>query len=401
MQVRTLPGTYIGVETSPNLYGTMAFLEHDGDGFGDVCVRATQGVVCNHGSPTTYANATYVETSRMHFSNPLGADVLPSYWGTIQFPDLTGDGKGDVCMRASAGTYCAASWGRDGFGPLGAGTATNALAADSSYWTTMQYPQLDGQLGDRRADFCARFPDGLRCGLSTGTTFAAPALWDNGFFSDANGWTRSSQYETIQTADINGDGSEDVCARAPTGLFCGRSNATSFTAMVRWTDEFGDNSSTLWGSDYSYFGTIQFPDLNGDGKRDVCGRGVGGLLCGLSDGKGFQGMKLWSGEFSDSNGWNSASRAGAILFGDINADGRDDVCGRSAAGMVCALSNGSDAFTSVLRSDAFSDTSGWSMEPFWSTLAFSVADRKLADSCFSDPLHQFVRSRRRVTRLAY
>ena len=29
------------------------------------------------------------------------------YWGTIHYPDLDGDGKADVCGRASGGLYCA------------------------------------------------------------------------------------------------------------------------------------------------------------------------------------------------------------------------------------------------------------------------------------------------------
>ena len=39
--------------------------------------------------------------------------------------------------------------------------------------------------------------------------------------------------------------------------------------------------------------TIQFPDLNGDGKADLCGRGPDGLHCGLSTGASFDPVTLW------------------------------------------------------------------------------------------------------------
>jgi hypothetical protein len=44
--------------------------------------------------------------------------------------------------------------------------------------------------------------------------------------------------------------------------------------------QFGDN--TGWQGAAHHWSTIRFPDINGDGTADVCGRSVNGLFCGLA-----------------------------------------------------------------------------------------------------------------------
>lgn len=59
--------------------------------------------------------------------------------------------------------------------------------------------------------------DGVRCALSNGTTLGAANLW-TGQLSNANTWDQPQYYGTINYADINGDGSDDLCARALDGV---------------------------------------------------------------------------------------------------------------------------------------------------------------------------------------
>jgi hypothetical protein len=68
-------------------------------------------------------------------------------------------------MRAAVGVRCAPAT-EDGFGPEIEGPAWSDDAGfdDVSQWSTLRFEDLDG---DRRADLCARTPDGLRCALST------------------------------------------------------------------------------------------------------------------------------------------------------------------------------------------------------------------------------------------
>jgi hypothetical protein len=64
-----------------------------------------------------------------------------------------------------------------------------------------------------------------------------------------------------------------------------------------WTPAFSD--ATGWSVSQAYWGTISYPDLNGDGKQDVCGRVDDGLMCALSNGASFGSVLLWTATYSD------------------------------------------------------------------------------------------------------
>lgn len=77
-------------------------------------------------------------------------------------------------------------------------------------------------------------------------------------------------------------------------------------------DAFSDAAG--WNAGPAYYATIQFPDLNGDGKADVCGRGVNGVACALSSGTSFGPFTVTSAALSDANGWKPAASASTIRF---------------------------------------------------------------------------------------
>ena len=74
-----------------------------------------------------------------------------------------------------------------------------------------------------------------------------------------------------------------------------------FGPMTLWETAFSDAGG--WGLP-QYGNTMMFADINGDGKRDVCGRGAAGIYCELSAGTGFGSFFLAQSFFSDANGWN-------------------------------------------------------------------------------------------------
>src|SRR5258706_427884 len=131
---------------------------------------------------------------------------------------------------------------------------------------------------------------------------AAVCLWENSF-SDANGWNKEPYWNSIQFADVNGDGRADVCARGIAGEYCGVSSGTAFSAATVWEDNFSDGNG--WNKS-PYWNTISFPDVNGDAKADICGRGLAGEYCGISNGYVFSAVTLWETNFSDANGWNKS-----------------------------------------------------------------------------------------------
>jgi hypothetical protein len=367
--------------SSPSYYGTIQFPDVDGDGKADVCGRGNAGIDC---APSNGAAFGTFGTWQSEFSDAQSWGTSPAYWATIRFPDIDGDGKADVCGRGAAGIECAVSTGQ----AFGAKTVWQADFSDAqswgsspAYWATIQFPDVNG---DGKADVCGRGTAGIRCALSDGASFGTSSTWQSDF-SDAAQWRGSpSYYATIEFPDVNGDGKADVCGRGAAGVRCAVSDGTSFGTSSTWQTDFSDAES--WGSSSSYWATIQFPDVNGDGKADVCGRGFAGIRCALSDGTSFGASSTWQADFSDAAQWNgSPSYYATIQFPDVNGDGKADVCGRGAAGVDCALSDGSASFgTMNTWQSAFSDPPddagvvgdaggpSWGSEAYFATIQFPL-----------------------------
>jgi len=219
-------------------------------------------------------NPTFWTTA---YSDASGWAAQPYYWDTIEYPDLNGDGKQDVCGRAGAGIYCALSSGTGFAAPTFWTTAysdASGWAAQPYYWDTIEYPDLNG---DGKHDICGRAGAGIYCALSTGTSFAAPTFWTTAY-SDASGWAAQPYYwDTIEYPDLNGDGKHDICGRAGAGIYCALSTGTAFAAPAFRTPAYSD--TTGWAGAPYYWATIKYPDLDGDGKQDICGRAAAGLYC--------------------------------------------------------------------------------------------------------------------------
>src|SRR5262249_25610924 len=141
-------------------------------------------------------------------------------------------------------------------------------------------------------------------------------------WSDAKGWNLPQYGSTVQFADVNGDGQADVCCRRRLGYVCALSNENNFTAEIQgppWGDDNG------W-AEPKYYATLQLADVNGDGKADACGRGSAGLECYLSDGTGAFPTLIKGPAWSDAAGWDAEPRYATIQFADVNGDGKADVC---------------------------------------------------------------------------
>jgi len=380
----------------------------DGDGKADLCARAAAGVVCALSSGAGFS-ATF---SGPPLSDAEGWSVLP-YFDGIHYADVDGDGRADVCARAGAGIRC---W-------LSNGTAfpteiTGPALSDANGWldttngSTVQFADVNG---DGKADLCARANDGMDCWLSNGSGFptqiAGPPL------SDAEGWSVGRYYNSIQMADVNGDGKADICARAGAGIRCWLSNGAGFPTQVtgpalsdasgwadisngstvQFADVNGDGKADVcaranvgmdcWLSNGSgfptqisgpplsdaegwsvapYYASIQLADVNGDGKADICARAGAGIRCWLADGAGFP-TQVVGPALSDANGWADASNGATVQFADVNGDGKADVCARANDGMDCWLSNG-HGFPTQIAGPAFSDASGWGKPRYFSTI---------------------------------
>jgi peptidoglycan/xylan/chitin deacetylase (PgdA/CDA1 family) len=86
--------------------------------------------------------------------------------------------------------------------------------------------------------------------------------------------------------------------------------------------------------------TLRTGDLNGDGRPDVCGLGALGVSCALATPDGFAAASSWLQRgMTDHDGWRAASpdQIASIRLADVNADGRADLCFDAPLGAQCAL----------------------------------------------------------------
>lgn len=355
-----------GWNSAPQYYGTIKFPDVNGDGEADVCGRAGSGIKCALSNNTSFGALALWQSS---FSDAAGW-TTPEYYSTIQYGDLNNDGKADVCGRAGAGIKCALSTG-SGFGPL---TLWQSTFSDAGGWNAAPYYstiQLADINGDGMADVCGRGGSGMKCALSTGTSFGSITTW-SADFSDANGWGLGPQlYSTIRLVDVNGDALADVCGRGGSGMKCALSSGSAFGSLAVWQPAATAFSDANGYASVEYYSTIQFGDLNADGMADVCSRAGSGMKCALSTGSTFGAASTWASTFSDAGGWNNVAYYSTIKLADLNRDGRADICGRGGSGMKCGLSTGS-AFGSVsVWSSSFSDANGWSGATNYPTIGFA------------------------------
>jgi len=324
-----------------------------------------------------------IRSAGADFSN---ADILDSqsYWGTLRFGDVNGDHFVDACVRREAGVYCASN---DGAGGFSAYSLYSADFSDAAGWFPPEYGatlQLGDINGDGRADVCGRSANGIACATANagGTAFGAPTAWSVGTdFSDAAGFAAGASYwGSVRLADVDGDRFDDVCGRTAAGVRCALNTGSgAFAASTPWvTNDFTDAAG--W-QPVQYGSTLQLGDINGDGRADVCGRGPAGVRCAIAarTGTGFLYAHPWSlrSDFSDADGWGgSAGSYGSIRLADVNGDSYADLCGRGTNGLVCGISNGI-TFDRVLSltPGAYTNALGWSVVRYGSSLQWGDVNR--------------------------
>jgi len=297
-------------------------------------------------------------------AGPLGSAAASA---SLRAGDLDDDGDDDVCARTTVGVWCALSNGTS----LGPATLWSATFSDANgyggeaYATTLGLADVDG---DGRADLCMRSATGLACEISDGVDAFTPSAWTSADFADAAGFdVMESRWRSLRLGDVDGDGRADVCARDGAGVVCALATASGFAAATRWSSALADAA----GWDASHYGaTLLLGDLDGDGRADLCARGPGGIVCGRSDGASFADpTPRLDNVFTDAEGWTARSRFLSLRLADVNGDGLADVCGRNATGVECAISNRSVLHdTHYAVNTDFLDIQGWGAETRGPTL---------------------------------
>lgn len=154
-----------------------------------------------------------------------------------------------------------------------------------------------------------------------------------------------------------------------------------------------DFSATEFAGDAARFGSLTFGDVNGDHYEDACARRADGLYCALADENAQMATAtLWSPDFEDAAGWSALTWSTTLSLADVDGDGRADACGRTSAGIECALSlgtvetSGPSAIASfgplTLWTTEFSDADGGEIPKTNASLRFEdITGDGLADLC--------------------
>jgi hypothetical protein len=115
---------------------------------------------------------------------------------------------------------------------------------------------------------------------------------------------------------------------------CGRSDGVAFADPEPWlfpgfTDAEGFTAR-------SRFLSLRLGDVDADGRADVCARNATGVQCASSDGTRFHDLRYSvNASFLDAQGWNAEEHGPTLLLARLGADGATHLCGRSDAGLVC------------------------------------------------------------------
>src|SRR5690554_4848035 len=221
--------------------------------------------------------------------------------------------------------------------------------------------------GDGIADACSLGPDGVECFLAA-DNFSTRIQGPN--LTQASGWNNPRYYSSIRYGDLNADGKADICARFATGVRCYLSQGESFAAPFAGPALTNDSG---WGGSPSHYASFAFADINGDGKDDLCARAAAGVLCYPSTGSGFSGRSGALSAFSNAEGFTEPEYYGTIRYGDITGYGKADICARTKDGMRCWVSDGQN-FTSEVIGPSWSDAGGWNKLPYWPTIRLKDVD---------------------------
>ena len=311
-----------------------------------------------------------------HCVDYLNGAVLQSAMQQVRgTTDFDGDGRADACIRGEQGFVCAR--GQDA--SLGAAESFLGLT-DASGWADLtNYGTLRmGDIdGDGRADLCARANAQVNCWSTTTEPFDTRI--DGPTLSDDGGWDRAQYYSTLRLADIDGDGRDDLCARGYAGLRCNPSTGEGFGDTIQ-TDLFADADGFTAADKY---GTLRMGDIDGDGRVDVCARDEGGINCYLSDGAGFP-TPVAGPAWTDENGWWRPMYFSTIQLVDVDGDGRSDLCARTANDYRCHLSEGT-GFGDAIVKDILTNANGWNDPSNYATLRLADVDADGdADLCACD-----------------
>jgi glucose/arabinose dehydrogenase len=168
------------------------------------------------------------------------------------------------------------------------------------------------------------------------------------FAIGAGGWTSENQYPR-ELADVNGDHMADIVGFGADGVIVSLATGNGhFGALTSGIANFGASpAGGGWVSENQY--PRQLADVNGDGKADIVGFGADGVIVSLATADGHFASPVAGisnyGFLAAGGGWTSENQYPRQLA-DVNGDGMADIVGFGADGVIVSLATGGGHFAS-------------------------------------------------------
>jgi hypothetical protein len=231
---------------------------------------------------------------------------------------------------------------------------------------------------DNRDCLLIRGPRGLLINRFDPTTGQWMQDIDGPELPDSTGWNGPQYYTTIQTADIDGDGSAEILARA--GDFMRVYKYSDADQQWKlWSNSLPLSDPGSWGIE-RFYSTLQCANIDGNGCVLV-GRGGGGLLAwrilGSLDGSRdtYEGIAALS-AFSDAAGWDKPEYYSTITYGDLVGARAEQVIARAGDKVqVWSLNQDSspvEGFTELTQGITdgpnWTDANGWNQPQYYETI---------------------------------
>ena len=259
-------------------YETIQFGDIDGDGAEEMIGRGPGGI-------DTYLYAS--EDGEFFQLGSGGAGMSdangwnrPERYSTIQLVDLDADGADELVARAEGGikvwrwTFNSNEWVEV---PVPVVLTDGDVWTQPQYYSTIQFANVSdfddpGLAG--RPEMLARSPSGVDLWVWTDSGFVLG--FTDHRFEDANGWLDPTNYETIQTADVDGDGFAEIVARANKDVVVEQFDfaTTMWLSLGVGTLLLDDDP---WAQGAEYYTTIQAGDIDGVPGDELIGRGPYGV----------------------------------------------------------------------------------------------------------------------------
>ena len=125
--------------------------------------------------------------------------------------------------------------------------------------------------------------------------------------------------------DFDGDGEPDWCVATTSGVACGVAAESAITTDgATWSFSYGGTAD----ADALSYASVGVGDVDGDGRADLCSLAVNAIKCARSQGRAFGPRATFA---------VLPAAANALWTGDLDGDGRADACAETSDMIVCAL----------------------------------------------------------------